>query len=37
MPGEIMSATSLGETPVARPKSSLGRVMLASAIGSALE
>src|SRR5262249_9806695 len=36
-PGETMTATSLGDTSAARPKSSLGRVMLASAIGSALE
>jgi metabolite-proton symporter len=32
-----MTATSLGEPSAAPPKSSLGRVMLASAIGSALE
>src|ERR1700732_2514003 len=32
-----MTTTSLGEAPAAPPKSSLGRVMLASAIGSALE
>src|SRR6201987_633531 len=32
-----MTSTSLGDVSVARPKSSLGRVMLASAIGSALE
>src|ERR1700730_3167049 len=32
-----MTTTSLGEASVVREKSSLGRVMLASAIGSALE
>src|SRR6201997_5806482 len=37
MPGETMTATSLDQTSAPRPKSSLGRVMLASAIGSALE